>query len=502
MRSILDLDAKDAKKFFLKNESYCNIDLPSYFDFGKLLNSISNKLGDKSLESYYANKNKRPAYFDDVNHIIVGNKDGKYTWRSFSLINPILYVTLVQLIARNKNWEIIKEHLSSLKNSKIVCLSIPVVTQNWKKKDRAEQILKWWLEGEQKSLELALEYEHIIKADIANCYDSIYTHSIAWALHGKEKSKKAVREKKEKSLLGGEIDILIRQMQYGQTNGIPTGSVLMDLLAEIVLVAIDKMLSERLHEKDIKDYMILRYRDDYRIFVNDSLVGNRILKVLSEELYKFNFRLNTMKTKGSANVILSSIKEDKIAFMETQTKYKNALEELLMIYKFSRSFPNSGALIKWLNLLYDKIQGSQEDIKKENVLILISISVQIMFENPRVIPQCVGLISLFFRNVRKSKIKKIIEKITRKFNKIPNTGLLDIWLQRLIYNIFPDYQHNEPLCKIVQRQGSEKIWNFEWLNRRSTLSRIVDETDIINRDILNKITNVVPKREFDLFAYY
>lgn len=31
--SILELDHHDAKAFFLKHESYCNIDLPRYFSF-------------------------------------------------------------------------------------------------------------------------------------------------------------------------------------------------------------------------------------------------------------------------------------------------------------------------------------------------------------------------------------------------------------------------------------------------------------------------------------
>ena len=35
--SILELEHHDAKAFFLKHESYCNIDLPRYFSFTNLL---------------------------------------------------------------------------------------------------------------------------------------------------------------------------------------------------------------------------------------------------------------------------------------------------------------------------------------------------------------------------------------------------------------------------------------------------------------------------------
>ena len=44
MKNILSLSAKEAKEFFLKEESYFNGDLPSYFKFDCLLAKISKKL--------------------------------------------------------------------------------------------------------------------------------------------------------------------------------------------------------------------------------------------------------------------------------------------------------------------------------------------------------------------------------------------------------------------------------------------------------------------------
>jgi hypothetical protein len=59
-----------------------------------------------------------------------------------------------------------------------------------KKSDTAEQIAHWWEEVEQKSLELSMEYEYLFKTDITDCYASIYTHSVAWAIHTKPIAKK------------------------------------------------------------------------------------------------------------------------------------------------------------------------------------------------------------------------------------------------------------------------------------------------------------------------
>jgi hypothetical protein len=46
-KSILELNATEVRKFFLKYESYCNIGLPKYFSFSELLEKISNKYSEK-----------------------------------------------------------------------------------------------------------------------------------------------------------------------------------------------------------------------------------------------------------------------------------------------------------------------------------------------------------------------------------------------------------------------------------------------------------------------
>lgn len=54
------------------------------------------------------------------------------------------------------------------------------------KEDKEEQVLHWWFTFEQKSIELSLDYDYLLETDISDCYSSIYTHTIAWALHTKE----------------------------------------------------------------------------------------------------------------------------------------------------------------------------------------------------------------------------------------------------------------------------------------------------------------------------
>src|SRR5271170_1438876 len=50
-RSILEMTNVHARTFLLKPESYCNLDLPIYFQFGKLLSAVSKELLGKPLTS-------------------------------------------------------------------------------------------------------------------------------------------------------------------------------------------------------------------------------------------------------------------------------------------------------------------------------------------------------------------------------------------------------------------------------------------------------------------
>ncbi|ODN42764.1 RNA-directed DNA polymerase [Piscirickettsia litoralis] len=235
--------------------------------FSIALNKINDMLSSKSINNLadcYASEIK-PRHVN-TNHNILINKDGKYTWRSLCLIHPLLYIDLVREITKETNWSLIQSKFDDFKsNPKITCMSLPQV-EIFEPYGIGSRIAFWLEHVEKESIRSSLDFQFILHTDIANCYPSIYTHSIAWALHGKEFAKK---HRSCKKLLGNKIDKKIRQLNFDQTNGIPQGSVLMDFIAEIVLGCLDRILSNKLDDSGIGKYKIIRYRDDYRIFSND-----------------------------------------------------------------------------------------------------------------------------------------------------------------------------------------------------------------------------------------
>ena len=505
-RSILDLTHEEARQYFLEQDSYCDFALPEYFQFEKLLQFVSGEIANSELSSLMCeDKNKRPRAYEDINHKILSNKDGKYAWRPLQLINPVIYVSLVHKITLEKNWEHIKKRFKKFsKNEYIECMSI-LRKSLTKQSNKAEQILSWWQEMEQHSIEMALNYSCLIHTDITDCYGAIYTHSVAWAMHGKNEARK---NRKENDWIGNQIDNHLQDMSGGQTNGIPQGSTLMDFIAEMVLGYADSELEKRLKNDPagVSDCKILRYRDDYRIFSNSEIESKRIMKHLTETMIELGFKLSVDKTSVAPNIIRGSIKPDKLYWMRQKQENKDLQKHLLIIHDLSMQFPNCGSLFKPMEIFYKKLHrfynyGSKKKKKRisENVIPLISIVTDIAHKNPKVYPRSAAIISLLLNFVTDEKQRlTLLKKIIKRFQDIPNTGHLDIWLQRVALGIGCEIECKEKLCKLASTNSKNSdIWELSWLKKG--LINKINKISIIDENVMAELKPFISPEEVELF---
>jgi RNA-directed DNA polymerase len=107
-RSVLEMNAKQARAFFLKPESYCRVDLPPYFDFGRVLRPLDKLL----LKSPLPTLGLKPRSVEGVNYTIYSNKDGRYAWRPFQLIHPVIYVAFVHRLTESATWNAFRNRFS------------------------------------------------------------------------------------------------------------------------------------------------------------------------------------------------------------------------------------------------------------------------------------------------------------------------------------------------------------------------------------------------------
>ena len=488
-RSILQMTASQARAFLLKPESYCGIDLPIYFTFARVVSGVTKELSGKAL----ATMSSKPRDHECVNYSMLSNKDGRHAWRPLQLIHPALYVSLVQKITEASQWKVIRDRFKEFqKPENLKCLSIPIEAPPTRK-DKAAQILNWWRGIEQGSIECALDYNYTFQADITDCYAAIYTHSIAWAVHGRAKAKAARTDKK---LIGNIIDSHIQDMRHGQTNGIPQGSILMDFISELVLGYADLELSDRLNAAGIAEFRILRYRDDYRIFVQNPQTGEAILKYLTEVLIDLGLKLNASKTTGAQLVVINSIKPDKRAWLRGRQGDPNLQKHLLVIHAHGHDFPNAGSLTVALTHFHERLSRAR---RIGNPLALISITTDIAYHSPKAFPVCSAIISkLLSALANKAARVDAIRKIHARLSQLPNTGHMEVWLQRISHSLEPMLGYKETLCRLVKGESVD-LWNNSWITSPK-LKAALDPSKIVNKARLRSLKPIVRPKEIELFA--
>lgn len=468
MKTILELTHKEALIFFMEAENYCSLSLPAYFNFQPILDYCKKTVGKSTLDSCLKTQKVYPSYFDGVNYKMLINKDGRYAFRPLQIANPFLYYLLVRDITTKFNWNKITNRFQEFKNDHIEVSSIPRLKGEKDKTLVGATISNWWEDFEQRTIELSIQYKYMFTTDITNCYSSIYTHTISWAIEGKDVAK---ANRGKTSSLGNTIDTYIQGMQYGQTNGIPQGSALFDFIAEIILGYADKMLTDELQKENISKYKIIRYRDDYRVFSNIKEEIEKISLVLQNVLAELNFQMNASKTRLSENIVEDAIKADKLYYITNIPAYRklNSLfasfqKELYYILSIAKRYPNSGTISKLLNNITIRIEKRKSI--KENILVLVAILVEIAILSPKVHQLVLACISNLISRIKFNEEKKaIVDQVRTKLNYLPNIGHIQIWLQRITYKLDIETGGNlyqEPLCQLVEGNAVD-LWNLDWL---------------------------------------
>ena len=126
----------------------------------------------------------------------------------------------------------------------------------------------------------------VVQTDIARFYHSIYTHSIPWALKGKDWAKK-----NRTGGLGNDLDRALRNSQDGQTLGIPVGPDTSLVIAEIIATAVDVKLQGALESG-------FRFMDDYEFSFPSRSPAERSLVRIEEGRHDYTGGFGVVVIKG------------------------------------------------------------------------------------------------------------------------------------------------------------------------------------------------------------
>ena len=149
--------------------------------------------------------------------------------------------------------------------------------------------------------DLEKRYSHMRTLDVSKCFDSIYTHTISWAVKDKEFTKKTFRSAGGTATFANEFDTLMQNANYGETNGIVIGPEISRIFAEIIFQDIDLLVIGRL--KDRKPNLVFgdhfefrRYVDDVFIFAEAPETLDSVYRAYADALSSFNLHANAQKS--------------------------------------------------------------------------------------------------------------------------------------------------------------------------------------------------------------
>lgn len=176
-------------------------------------------------------------------------------------------------------------------------------------------------------------FSHLLRFDIQKCFDSIYTHTIAWATQGGKQVYKKSFSGHDSSSFGGIFDTVMQRLNYNETSGIVIGPEFSRIFAEIILQHVDRSVEYAMeqHEPEYKngrDYQLYRYVDDYFLFYNDNLVKSRVIELLHRQLEEYRLKISREKTIEFERPFITEISRAKIlidTLIDKWFKYRTSL---------------------------------------------------------------------------------------------------------------------------------------------------------------------------------
>ena len=323
--------------------------------------------------------------------------------RIFSIPHPEHHNDIAFHIA--KNWKSISNKLLP-ENNDVVCYSFPIPI-NTRKLGRigfvrsGRSIYEFLTMAEEDIVSVAFQYKYLVKADIKAFYPSIYTHSISWAAH----SKSLIRKNSNRynmTFYGNRLDKLFQYLNDQQTNGIPIGPVVSDIVAEMIAAAVDVELTKLVRKQGISCEMV-RFKDDYRILVNSKTDGKSIIKSLQTALLTYNLELSESKT------FISNIPEG--LFRPWVSEYhtihpcnlqnyswKYFREWYLAVLRIDEQYPGVGVIDRFLADLHNKNGELKITLNDRNLRKTISMLIMLGRRRIKSFPKILAIIEAIVRS--------------------------------------------------------------------------------------------------------
>lgn len=353
----------------------------------------------KKQAFYQVKKTKTDEKFEPIKSDLVNVSFPKtqLTDKTFGIIEPTIYHDIVWYLVRE--WGLIIDHLFH-KEIDIYSYSFPIPITKKSEGElstlRSGRMIYEFIEmAENDLVGSSYNYKYILKTDVKNFYPSVYTHSIAWALHTKEIIRKKGNRNKFSKYLGLKLDKLFQYANDGCTNGIPIGPAVSDLIAEILLSAIDRECSLKL-KKNGTSFLGVRYKDDYRFLCQSKEDAEFIIRTLQSIMKNYNLNLNDSKSsvlnlpEGLYRNWATDYKKHTLKY-QSKIKYSAFEFALLNALRIDQQFPDTGVIDRFLSDLTSKKNRIKLTLKEKNIMKTFSLLILLKGRRTKSFPTVLGM---------------------------------------------------------------------------------------------------------------
>jgi hypothetical protein len=343
---------------------------------------------------------------------------GIYSRRKLGIPNPKQFSDLSKAII--ENWSLLRNTYKLSKYSE----STPIEA-------RARRAVRTkstsWNNFKFKLIERSFDKKYQLTLDISQFYPTIYTHSITWAILGKEKAKKMFKianseHVKWQNLLKTSrdaktyrsadfIDTLVRNCNDRQSVGLPIGPDTSLILAEVIANRIDEEIEKRLASIP---HTGSRYYDDYYFYLNSRNEAENALKIIQQVLYEF--QLETNENKVGINKLPFKYIEDWSEQFDRFNFNKVDKYELRnffsILHNAISNYPKNSSWIIGYALKQFKLGDTE--ILEENWDFFISFILQTLLIDSTtidVIFEIIFVYKIYLNNKSKQKIKHVLISI-------------------------------------------------------------------------------------------
>ena len=323
-----------------------------------------------------------------------------YTDRTFGVVDPETNSDIAYTLA--KNWKAVVK-MAFHPSNKVCTYSFPIPldakTPGSVGRLRSGRMIYEFIEmAENDIAAIAHRFKYLVKTDVKNFYPSVYTHSIPWALHGKKRIRKGAN-RYDFGYFGNRLDKLFQSLNDECTNGIPIGPAVSDLAAEMVMSAVDRIVSASIPD----DVIVVRFKDDYRILAKSEDDARSIIKALQGALKEYRLELNDEKTQF--HKLPGGIFREWVSLYHAANHnpkafytYRRFKETYLSVVNIDRACPGTGVIDRFLADIVTKSYRLRVELNLKSLPKILSLLLMLGGLRTKAFPKVLATIEAILKS--------------------------------------------------------------------------------------------------------